>query len=207
VSWFVVDASVVLTWCFPDESAPLAGHVAHMFKDGDTAIVPSFWPHEILNALLVGEKRKRISHGLVRSFLDDLVTLPIVLEQFPAAIVFDRIQRLGREHDVAITRVMDIQDIAHDPHYLARGMFLEWDDPVAGRVKGAGVAPKFSETPGGVWRGAPWLGQDNARVLAEILRYPPDRITALAREGVIGTHPPAGPPRSEPAFFQREIGP
>jgi crotonobetainyl-CoA:carnitine CoA-transferase CaiB-like acyl-CoA transferase len=119
----------------------------------------------------------------------------------------DELERLGREHDVAITRVMDIQDIAHDPHYLARGMFLEWDDPVAGRVKGAGVAPKFSETPGGVWRGAPWLGQDNARVLAEILRYPPDRITALEREGVIGTHPPAGPPRSEPAFFQREIGP
>ena len=101
MSWFVVDASVVLTWCFPDESAPLAGHVAHMFKDGDAAIVPSFWPHEILNALLVGEKRKRISHGLVRSFLDDLVTLPIVLEQFPAAIVFDRIQRLGREHGLS----------------------------------------------------------------------------------------------------------
>jgi predicted nucleic acid-binding protein len=29
------------------------------------------------------------------------VTLPIVLEQFPAAIVFDRIQRLGREHGLS----------------------------------------------------------------------------------------------------------
>jgi predicted nucleic acid-binding protein len=98
VSRFVLDASVVLTWCFPDENAAMAQHVAGMFKRGDTAVTPSFWPHEVLNALLVGEKRKRISKELVRSFLDDLATLPIVLEQFPAGVVFDRIQHLSREH-------------------------------------------------------------------------------------------------------------
>jgi predicted nucleic acid-binding protein len=98
VSRFVLDASVVLTWCFPDENAPMAEHVADMFKHGDTAIVPSFWPHEVLNALLVGEKRKRISRELVRSFFDDLARLPIVLEQFPATIVFDRVQHFSRLH-------------------------------------------------------------------------------------------------------------
>jgi predicted nucleic acid-binding protein len=98
VSRFVLDASVVLTWCFPDENAPMAEHVADMFKHGDTAIVPSFWPHEVLNALLVGEKRKRISRELVRIFLDDLARLPIVLEQFPATIVFDRVQHFSRLH-------------------------------------------------------------------------------------------------------------
>jgi predicted nucleic acid-binding protein len=98
VSRFVLDASVVLTWCFPDENAIAAQHVADMFKRGDTAVAPSFWPHEVLNALLVGEKRKRISRELVGSFLDDLATLPIVLEQFPAGVVFDRIQHLSREH-------------------------------------------------------------------------------------------------------------
>ena len=98
MSRFVLDASVVLTWCFPDENAAEAQHVAGMFKRGDTAIAPSFWPHEVLNALLVGEKRKRISKQQVGSFLDDLATLPIVLEQFPTSIVFDRIQHLSREH-------------------------------------------------------------------------------------------------------------
>jgi predicted nucleic acid-binding protein len=98
VSRFVLDASVVLAWCFPDENAATAQHVAGMFKRGDSAVAPSFWPHEVLNALLVGEKRKRISKDLVQSFLDDLATLPIVLEQSPAGIVFARIQRLSREH-------------------------------------------------------------------------------------------------------------
>jgi predicted nucleic acid-binding protein len=98
VSQFVIDASVVLTWCFPDENAAMAQGVASRFQRGDTAVAPPFWPHEVLNALLVGEKRKRISKALVRKFLDDLATLPVVLEQFPAVIVFDRIQQLGREH-------------------------------------------------------------------------------------------------------------
>jgi predicted nucleic acid-binding protein len=100
VSRFILDASIVLTWCFPDENAALAQHVAGMFKQGDTAAAPSFWPHEVLNALLVGEKRKRISEELVRGFLDDLAVLPIGLEQFPAGVVFDRIQQLSREHSL-----------------------------------------------------------------------------------------------------------
>ena len=98
MSRFVLDASVVLTWCFPDENAAMAQHVADMFKQGDAAIAPSFWPHEVLNALLAGEKRKRISKELVGSFLDDLATLPIFLEQFPVTTVFDRVQQLSRAH-------------------------------------------------------------------------------------------------------------
>ena len=98
MSRFVLDASVVLAWCFPDENAAMAQHVASMFKRGETAVAPSFWPHEVLNALLVAEERKRISKELVQRFLHDLETLPVMLEQFPAGIVFDRIQRLSREH-------------------------------------------------------------------------------------------------------------
>ena len=98
MSRFVLDASDVLTWCFPDENADLAQRVADRFKQGDTALAPSFWPHEVVNALLAGEKRKRISREMIRSFLDDLAALPVTLEQFPAAIVFDRIQSLNRKH-------------------------------------------------------------------------------------------------------------
>ena len=98
MSRFVVDASVVLTWCFPDENSTLADRVAQRFSEGDSAIAPSFWPHEVLNALLVGEKRGRISSGLIRTFLSDLATLPVELKQFPAETVFSRMQSLSREH-------------------------------------------------------------------------------------------------------------
>jgi predicted nucleic acid-binding protein len=100
VSRFVIDASVVLTWCFPDENAPLARKVALMFEQGDSALAPSFWPHEVLNALLVGEKRKRISTAQINGFLVDLRTLPVELQHFPAADVFEHIQQLSRQHDL-----------------------------------------------------------------------------------------------------------
>ncbi|MCI4370638.1 MAG: CoA transferase, partial [Thermoplasmata archaeon] len=83
-----------------------------------------------------------------------------------------------------------IAAISDDPHYRARGMLTEWTDPVAGRVKGAGIAPRFSETPGKVWRGAPWLGQDNEAILAGLLGYPPERIARLRATGIVGESPP-----------------
>ena len=116
----------------------------------------------------------------------------------------EALERLGREHDVAISRVYDIADIARDRHYREREMFLEWNDPVAGRVKGPGVAPKFSRTPGQVWRGAPWLGQDNDRVFGDWLGLSEEERRRLRHEKVIGEHPPKGPPSPELPFFARE---
>ena len=100
------------------------------------------------------------------------------------------LESLARAHDVAVLRVFDISDIASDDHYRSREMLVDWEDPIAGPVRGAGIAPKFSETPGRVWRGAPWLGQDNERILTELLHYPPEAVTALRARGIVGAFPP-----------------
>ena len=97
---FVIDASVALAWCFPDEHEALAQQVAVMFKHGDTALAPSFWPHEVLNALLAAERRKRISKEMVRSFLEDLALLPVAPQHIPTRDVFDRVQLLSRQYDL-----------------------------------------------------------------------------------------------------------
>jgi len=112
VSQFVLDASVVLTWCFHDENSALAEKIALMFEQGNSAIAPPFWPHEVLNALLVGVKRNRISRELVDAFLTDLVALPVVLAHFPAEAVFDRIQSLSREHGLTAYDAAYL-DLAH----------------------------------------------------------------------------------------------
>ena len=134
MSRFVLDASVVLTWCFPDENTDLAQQLADRFKHGDTALAPSFWPHEVLNALLAGEKRKRISREMIRSFLDDLAVLPVTLEQIASRIVFDRIQTLSRKYGLT----------AYDAAYLdlafENGLALATsDEALIGACKSAGV--------------------------------------------------------------------
>ena len=57
-----------LDWCFPDEDAALAEHVADRFKRGDTAFVPSFWPHEVVYALLAGGEARADFSGTGAQF-------------------------------------------------------------------------------------------------------------------------------------------
>jgi predicted nucleic acid-binding protein len=99
VSRFVLDASTVLTWCFPDEKAHKAEEVSERFAGGDTVIVPGFWRHEVLNALLVGEKRRRLTAELLQTFIADLNRLPIEVDHGATAdTVFNTTQVLCRKH-------------------------------------------------------------------------------------------------------------
>ena len=73
----VVDASVIMTRCFPDEASQKAAQVSEHIAGGARITVPAFWKHEILSALLVGEKRKRLTRELPSAFVDDLNRLPV----------------------------------------------------------------------------------------------------------------------------------
>ena len=96
---FVLDASVVMTWCFPDESAQKALEVSEQIANGTRILVPAFWPHEVLSALLVGERRKRLTPELSAAFIADLSRLPVDLDELTAAaVVFDATQALCRKH-------------------------------------------------------------------------------------------------------------
>ena len=64
---FVLDASVALAWCFPDEANDHADTVLRRFVEDD-AVVPAIWPLEVLNALFVGARRGRIrEHEIERA--------------------------------------------------------------------------------------------------------------------------------------------
>lgn len=98
----------------------------------------------------------------------------------------EELEAIGVEQDIAFAPILTMKDIAGNKHYKERQMLLEWEDPAAGKVTGAGIAPKFSDTPGRVWRGAPWLGQDNELVLKGILDYDDEEIAALRSSGILG---------------------
>jgi crotonobetainyl-CoA:carnitine CoA-transferase CaiB-like acyl-CoA transferase len=86
---------------------------------------------------------------------------------------------------VPCSPIMSSRDMANDPQYRARGMQLEWEDPQVGKVKGIGIAPKFSRTPGKVWRGSVALGYDNGRVFGELLGMSAAEIEVMKRDKII----------------------
>jgi len=71
-----------------------------------------------------------------------------------------------------------------DAHTLARDMVVDLVHPGAGDIKALGVPVKLSDTPGGVDRAAPMLGQDNAAILTE-LGYSEAEQRTLADQRVI----------------------
>ena len=87
--------------------------------------------------------------------------------------------------DIPSSKVMDIRDVAADPHYRARDMIIEWEDEVGGAVRGTGLVPKFSDTPGEVWRGAPTRGRDTDAILGWA-GLDESRIAALRSAGTVG---------------------
>jgi predicted nucleic acid-binding protein len=98
VSDFVVDASVVLTWCFPDEHLPDAARILELIRTpGNRATVPAFFHHEVLNALLMGERRNRITASAAREFLKDLLTLPFIPVSADSAAI-PAVESLSRKH-------------------------------------------------------------------------------------------------------------
>ena len=60
------------------------------------------------------------------------------------------------------------EDIAFDPHYLAREMIQTFTRPNGEPLKVPGVLPKLSATPGRIGDGGPTLGQHTDDVLDEL---------------------------------------
>jgi len=81
--------------------------------------------------------------------------------------------------------IMSSKDIAQNPHYKAREVHIEWEDEQVGRVKGVGIAPKFSLTPGKIWRGGVGIGHDNHRIYGDLLGVSANELEQLRRDKII----------------------
>jgi predicted nucleic acid-binding protein len=81
-----------------DEQTPLSLKVLDRLKAGEEAVVPAFWSVEVLNSLLVGEKRGRISPEQTRAFLSNLAALEPTVDLASLEQVFGAVQALCRDH-------------------------------------------------------------------------------------------------------------
>jgi predicted nucleic acid-binding protein len=96
----VIDASVALAWCFPDEASDYADGVLQALEN-QTVLVPAIWATEITNALLVGERRKRIKQPEMRRFVELLKGLSIFEDEQPFAETVGNVLPLAREYDLS----------------------------------------------------------------------------------------------------------
>jgi predicted nucleic acid-binding protein len=96
----VVDASVALAWCFPDEASDYADGVLVALK-GQTVTVPAVWGLEIANALLVGERQKRLRRPEIQRFTALLEGLSILQDRQSVGESVSKVLPLAREYDLS----------------------------------------------------------------------------------------------------------
>ena len=77
---FVLDCSVILSWCFRDEQNAYALSVLNRLEN-ETAITPWFCPLEFYNVLLVAERKGRIVFDEVNDIVDYVARMGILLDK------------------------------------------------------------------------------------------------------------------------------
>jgi len=71
---FVLDASITTSWALSDEDE-LAATAALKRADSDSCVVPALWWFEIRNAMLMAERRKRLTAADTAGFLREIAEL------------------------------------------------------------------------------------------------------------------------------------
>ncbi len=107
---FVLDNSVTMAWCFADEANAYTRDIRRQLDEND-ALVPVVWPFEVANALLVAERRGRITEAQTGRFLEFLSTMPVTVDTDTDPSELQMVL-VGREHGLT----------AYDACYLELAM-------------------------------------------------------------------------------------
>ena len=129
----VIDSSIAIAWCFPDEQDAYSQSVLDALAT-EPAIVPDLWHLEVANTLLVGERRKRSTQANTVQWMTFLASLPISVDEHTHGHAFGDITNLGRSQNLS----------AYDAAYLElamrRGLPLATlDDKLKAAAKALGV--------------------------------------------------------------------
>ena len=90
----VVDASVAVSWCFPDEDDVYATRVRDLLKEVD-AVAPAIWAVEIANAMVNGHRRARIDDADLVRAVEVLGDLPIAEAPISVAEAIGAVARIA----------------------------------------------------------------------------------------------------------------
>jgi crotonobetainyl-CoA:carnitine CoA-transferase CaiB-like acyl-CoA transferase len=109
----------------------------------------------------------------------------IIDRQF-ATKTFDEWDKTFREAgDFIYSRVQEIEELQDDPQVIANDYITTFNHPVLGAVKMCNHPVTYSETPAGIFREAPELGQHTEEILIDELGYDWPDIERLKDKGAI----------------------
>ncbi|MBV1879975.1 MAG: CoA transferase [Pseudomonadales bacterium] len=89
------------------------------------------------------------------------------------------------EAHLPIAPVLTVPEAMQHPHLIERGIVREIDDRALGKFSIPGMPLRFSEFPDLLPLTAPFRGEHNREILADVLGYSADQVNALEQSAVL----------------------
>jgi crotonobetainyl-CoA:carnitine CoA-transferase CaiB-like acyl-CoA transferase len=128
-------------------------------------------------------KEEKFSTLLKRK--ENLKELDELIEQWTARHTPEEIVQLLQEAGVSAGVVQNAEDLAKDPHLMAREFFIPLEHPVLGRTISDSTPIRFKDNPKVNWKAAPLLGEDNRYVYVDLLGLTEDELSFYIEKGII----------------------
>ena len=98
MSGFVLDNSVTMAWCFPEEATPRTESLLKRASAYETLHVPVLWEYEVINVLMLAVLRGRLLQERADIFIHDLQRFDIRRDIPDRERVFADLQATVRKH-------------------------------------------------------------------------------------------------------------
>jgi formyl-CoA transferase len=130
----------------------------------------------------LAKQAKYATHGARGSHQAELDT---VIGEWTVTLTADELLTRLEEFGVPSGRIYRAPEMLKDPQFLARDAIVSVPHPDFGVLKMQNVAPKLSETPGGIRSPSPGLGEHNDEIYLRLLGLNGERYAQLKARRVI----------------------
>jgi predicted nucleic acid-binding protein len=97
----VIDASLALTWCFEDERSEDTIRIGRrVIVEGAT--VPGLFDLEIANAMLIAERKGRITSASADEWLNTIRLMPIAVDAWTLDVAWTDTLRIARGENLTV---------------------------------------------------------------------------------------------------------
>jgi len=94
----VADASIAIAWVHPAQATAQTAAMLDAIAGGATLEVPALWSLEVANALIVLQRRRKLTEDERQAALGWLRRLPIRFDHEAAELAFSRLSELAPAH-------------------------------------------------------------------------------------------------------------
>jgi predicted nucleic acid-binding protein len=99
---FIADSSVGVAWAVHSQAGEATDELLDRVASGTALVVPTLWPFEVANSLLVLLRRKKILANDRDRALGALARLPLLVDEEGPRLALGRISELAAEHGLSV---------------------------------------------------------------------------------------------------------